>query len=224
LTDHVSFPLIASTGEEEGLQRFSSKATFHQSYTGEKRYSDFSVGENLYLYFQEQVFGPERPSRNAPYIAEVNRSPSKSVLSVLRLIINDTNANIRTEELSFVAAPSRPESLLSLYSTKLALPFALEDESSKGFEEPSRLTILQTPEAKPKSYSSSRPLSDKDSPSMMNDCLETDVTVVLTDLNVYFICGFFSESKIYRENERAFRYEEAPVPILLSCHAVRSMR
>ncbi len=181
----------------------------HQ-YIGDPEYRNLSVVDNLELYFREQVFGPDRPSGNSPYIQVVSSNSSAA-----------TSSDRSGSSVVFVAEPPYAERFIALFSERIiditaeARTSASNGAASRGGE----ATISPTQSAADvNSTFMNRQRSGSQANQPTNEYVvpETRALLILSDLNLYMVTqDSFSSSQLFGD---------APVPVLINSHPIYALR
>jgi hypothetical protein len=206
---------------QEEAKRFASLANQHylqtnnapvQSYTGSLDYEYLSVSENLEKYFQEQVFGNSRPSREAPYMRREHRDCGALVDEIItpsgptvdsssqefpshRCYGNTSRFSYLSVsdnplEILYVDIPYQPETLVSVFRVKV-LDLSNLNQASGGAG------------------------IGREGEDEMMGAIPQPLVFVVTTINLYVIIDNFFTNAIFAD---------APLPVLRRVHPIDSLR
>ena len=168
-------------------------------YVGDPEYKSLSVVDNLELYFREQVFGPDRPSGDQPFIKDPHSAPFS------------TSPYANRDDVVFVRAPQYQERFIVLFSVHMI------DVTAEAKNHHHHQSESSTTEASGGvSFMRQRSASTAAQPQNEYVAPEIKAILVLTDLNLYLV---------KQESFAAHQvFSDAPIPELIRVHPIYSFR
>lgn len=167
-------------------------------YVGDPEYKSLSVMDNLELYFREQVFGPDRPSGEQPFIKDPKAAPFSS------------SPYANRDDVVFVRAPQYQERFIVLFSEQV-IDVTAEAKVNHSHHTDSGATESSGGVG----FMRQRSASSAAQPQNEYVAPEIKAILVLTDLNVYLVKqDSFTPDQLF---------SDAPIPELIRVHPIYSL-
>lgn len=193
--------------EEEAYGTYGAAGTAEEEdrgvykYVGDPEYKSLSVMDNLELYFREQVFGPDRPSGEQPFIRDPNVVPFSS------------SPYANKDDVIFVRAPQYQERFIVLFSEQV---IDVTAESKTAHHHHSSSSGVAESSGGGVGFMRQRSASSAAQPENEYVAPEIKAILILTDLNLYLVQqDSFTPDQLF---------SDAPIPVLIRVHPIYSLR